>query len=203
VWGGSPYDDVDYLKPVAFARETFAAYREWVAAARGECYFDAVLRFIAAASTRAPERGLFAALLGAVTPTPTPTRLPGKPDINLSEFCWMCPLGTFLQTTGMTLGMYALINVDDAAYQRFAIHTPYEPAFDPLELAYAPTARRAVEEGLCRARGADVVPSCAGVGREFIDVATFTYSDYTWARRNESHLDRYVAPFRAAERASR
>lgn len=110
----------------------------------------------------------------------------------------MCQLGTFLQLTWPTRkhSPYVFVDVDDAsgdAYQRIAIH-----AYDG---DFYPSARRAALEGLCRALGTAVVPACAGVEPNYLDVVTFGYAGYTWAQppaTRTARIQRYVSAFRWA-----
>ena len=50
--------------------------------------------------------------------------------MSMVKYCWMCQLGTFLSTTGITADLYDLVNLDNPTphpYQRMAVHVPYEP----------------------------------------------------------------------------
>ena len=169
-------------QPVAFVRETFAAYRAWMRVRRGECYFDAVVNFfLETRKVITDGRG-------------------GKPSIEVTWFCWMCQLNTFLQLTGETaLQAYIMIDIDDPStknpYQRYAVHTSYEL----IGLQHS----QILVQGLCRALG-DAVNSCSGVKYDEIDSVTFSYFGHFWSyNRHHEKLRAYTERFRAAERESR
>ena len=165
-------------QPVSFARNTFAAFRLWTASRKGgECYFDTVTRF----SNEEPA------------------------DIK-QAFCWMCQLGTFLQTTEQTLEQYNMANLDNphgTLYQRFAIHTTSDRNEGDDE--YNKSSRRVVSEGLCRVLGY-ALPACSSVARDYVDSVTFMYARWVWIFPSESkerHLNTYLRHFRAIEEHSR
>jgi hypothetical protein len=170
-------------QPVSFARETLIAYREWQSAK--ECYYDKITRFYVDVNAKP---------IGFKT----------------TDFCWMCQLGTFMQTTKQTLlEKYALIDLDNRcgpAYQRFAIHTTYE-VDNEIGLGYEGSTRRIWLEGVCRVFDAGSVPACENVTTEqHVDYATFAYAEgFSWGE-NPSCASRrrdYVNYFRETERKSR
>ena len=174
-------------QPVSFARETFAAYRAWMAApppaGRGECLYDAVARYVA----------YHAAHPSAVAPS-------------MSSFCWMCQLLTFLQLTHQTADLYNLVNTDDSsdrgtAYLRYGRHGDGDETNNGTI-----SASHAAREGICRALGGEVVPACATIGSVYVDDITFTYAHQQWmANRpaNKPALTAYIQRFRTTERSSR
>lgn len=187
-------------QPVSFALGTFAAFREWMeespaSGGRGECYYDVAARYAAYHEAH-----------------------PSLTAPSMKSFCWMCQLLTFLQRTNRTRAAYNLVNTDDASeagvpYLRFAYHSDFDYSLD----AYAARLGReddnawvgtAVKEGICRALGtaaAAAVPSCAGVGRDYVDRITFQYARSTWMQGrpgNAARLAEYLAMFEAAINAS-
>jgi hypothetical protein len=151
---------------------------------RGECYFDSVVRFYLKASlakTKKETEGI-------------------KPRIDVTWFCWMCQLNTFLQLTGGgTLSAYNMIELDAVTnnpYQRYAAHTSWEL------IGLRPS--QVLLQGLCRALGDVVVSSCNGVKFDDIDSVTFSYFGYIWSHNHQREkLHAYTERFRAAERESR
>jgi hypothetical protein len=170
-------------QPVTFARETFAAYRAWVRARRGQCYFDAVVQFYLETSKEKEE-----------------SHSSSSSWIDGRAFCWMCQLNTFLQLSGERFGAYNMIDLDDidnkSPYQRFAIHTTYELiGLQPPQVLL---------RGLCRALGSATVSSCVGVNFDNINSITFSYVGYDWAHSyQQQKLSAYTERFRAAEWESR
>ena len=163
-------------QPIAFAHETFAAYRAWVAQrSGGECYYDTVVRFVNTASA-----------------------------VDRQLYCWMCQLLTFMQFT-QTLDKYALVDLDNktgAVYQRYAIHTTWER--HPMGPSYGQSSQMVVREGLCRALGADYVPECCTVNVNVVDALSFSYAGWPWINcGSASHREKYVEMFRLAEVATR
>ena len=177
-------------QPVAFARETFPAFRAWMLEHHGTCYFDAVARF----HTDSPPIGILADLLRVFA-------MRKKEHLVRSSFCWMCQLGTFMQVSGRTLSSYNMVDLDDDSgqvYQRMAIHGTY----DADETGdFVSSARRAVREGLCRVLGQATLPDCASVDHSYVDRVTFAYADFPWAQpaaRAAMRVKQYVSAFRSA-----
>lgn len=139
-------------QPVTFHRSTFAAYRDWYKKRNGTCYVDDVVR---ALETVDP------GLMGA--------------------YCWMCQLGTFLNTTGITTDLYDFVDLDTPThvpYQRMSVHTTYEMAHGS---DFNGTNVLAVTQGLCLSLGPAVVPECAGVDTAYVREHMFKYERLEWA----------------------
>ena len=158
-------------QPVTFHRSTLAAFREWYKAAHnGTCYLDDVARALDEVDP---------GLMGA--------------------FCWMCQLGGFLSTTGITADLYDFVDLDAPTphpYQRLSVHTTYELA--PGADFYA-TSELAVEQGLCLALGAAVLPQCAGVDTGYVRERMFKYELYNWradAAAKNATVEAYVGEIR-------
>jgi hypothetical protein len=180
-------------QPVAFARPTFAAFRAWMGrpvaeGGRGECYYDAVSRFVE----------------NFALPAPSPLPPPGSISSMLS-FCWMCQLFTFMTVTNATAELYNFVTTDTpegGAYMRYSYHSDLLEELGDVDASIRTLAR----EGLCRALGDEVVPACAGVSHSYADLISFQYAHVPWmlfrsenAPRLAGHLER----FQLAERVSR
>ena len=103
-----------------------------------------------------------------------------QPPVDPLWFCWMCQLGTFFNATGLTAGVYDMVDVDAPSYhpyQRLAVHVNYEmaPGAD-----YDAFSRLVANQGLCRAAGA-LVPGCAGAPLDYLQDHLFKYHSYGWA----------------------
>lgn len=105
---------------------------------------------------------------------------------------------------------YTFVNWDTDSgppYQRFAIHTTYEPPrdVDAAQQSYDQTSRRIVLEGLCRVLGTEVIPACENASQSFVSFVTFSYVGYIrWGVSvTVPRLKRYVAHFQAVEFLSR
>jgi hypothetical protein len=93
----------------------------------------------------------------------------------------MCQLGTFLDVTNSTRGLYELVDLDAPAlgepYQRLVAHTTYEleglGTFNEASTAY-------IKQGVCRALGPRVLPDCASVNTTVLDSITYRYITHTW-----------------------
>ena len=138
-------------QPVTFHRSTLAAYRDWYRNTRGACYLDGVARALDTVNSTA-----------------------------IMSFCWMCQLGTFINTTGITADLYDLVDVDARTahpYQRLAVHVPYElaPGAD-----FDASSAMAVRQGLCLALGKGVLPECAGASTDYVLGRMFTYNTLAW-----------------------
>ena len=160
-------------QPVTFHRSTLAAYREWYTAAHnGTCYLDGVVSWLHRVGPR-----------------------------SMPKYCWMCQLGTFLNTTGITADLYDLVNLDKPTphpYQRMAVHVPYEPWDGRLDgcagsknmsLAHklgscmdihTATSEVAMRQGMCLALGASAVPECANMSTKYVRERMFNYASYDY-----------------------
>lgn len=137
-------------QPVAFHRSTFAAYRAWYKRAHGRCYLDDVARMLSE-----------------------------QPPVDVVPYCWMCQLGTFVNTTGETAGEYDFVDLDaptDRPYQRMAVHVKWEAA---PGLDYDASSQLVANQGLCRVAG-DRVPGCAGAPLDYLRTHLFLYYNYEW-----------------------
>ena len=170
---GTSHAHTMVTQPVPFLRATLPAYREWLnetAAKRSEYGMKMGWRNPNASGCLADETARFRTLLT--------WRNMWK------RYCWMCQLGTFLEITGRTRGAYNLVYLErttntrhsnaSAPYQRMAMHVTYEYG-TTAGLGYLHDALLIVHEGLCRALGNKTVPTCAGVGRSFVDNISFGY----------------------------
>jgi hypothetical protein len=153
-------------QPVTFHRSTLAAFREWYKAAHnGTCYLDDVARALDEVDP---------GLMGA--------------------FCWMCQLGGFLSTTGITADLYDFVDLDVPTphpYQRLSVHTTYELA--PGADFHASSAM-AVGQGLCVALGPAVLPQCASVDTGYVRERMFKYELYNW-KADAAAMDASVAAY--------
>ena len=183
-------------QPVTFHRSTLAAYREWYPTAHnGTCYLDGVVRW-----------------LHRVGPVKSGPR-------SMKWFCWMCQLGTFLSTTGITADLYDLVNLDEPTphpYQRMAVHVPYEPwdgrfngcpGSKNKSLSHKlgscmdlhTTSELAMRQGLCLALGASAVPECANMSTKYVRERMFNYASYDYvADKNvkKATVDAFVQEIR-------
>lgn len=139
-------------QPVTFHRNTFAAYHDWYKQRNGTCYLDDVVRSMDTID-----------------------------HATMGTFCWMCQLGTFLNTTGITADLYDFVDLDaltPVPYQRMSVHTTYEMAHGS---DFNGTNVLAVTQGLCLSLGSAVVPECAGVDTAYVREHMFKYERLEWA----------------------
>ena len=134
-------------------------------------------------------------------------------------YCWMCQLGTFLSTTGITADLYDLVNLDKPTphpYQRMAVHVPYEPwdgrfngcpGSKNKSLSHKlgscmdlhTTSELAMRQGLCLALGASAVPECANMSTKYVRERMFNYASYDYvADKNvkKATVDAFVQEIR-------
>lgn len=145
-------------QPVAIHRATLQAYRRWYAEQnRGKCLLDGVASFVDS--------------IGTV----------------VQDFCWMCQINTFIQTTGETADAYELIDVESSAsrpYQRLALHVNYERvdgATDGMSVVeFKKSADAAIRQGLCRALGSRLLTSCLGSDVSYVKQHLFSYVGWSW-----------------------
>ena len=146
-------------QPVTVHRSTLIAYRQWYASMNGgSCLLDSVVDFVNSNSR----------------------------ELRKDQYCWMCQINTFLQTTGLTADCYELIDVESFSsrpYRRFAVHVNYESLSGvvmPVRNEFARTVNAGIQQGLCLALGPRVLESCKGLDTFYIKQHLFMYIDWFW-----------------------
>ena len=154
VMGEGMYDG-HYMvsQPVTFALSTFASFRRWFYQSKGTCYEDQLAQLAPA---------------------------------YYQEFCWMCQLGTYLERGHPMKSdsrKYWFQHLDNQTLEpmlRYAIHVPYEPYASTKcqeRQCFEQTANEVITEGLCRAFGSSIFPSCVNHTQiRYVNRVTFSYA---------------------------
>jgi GDP-mannose transporter len=114
-------------------------------------------------------------------------QLSSLPPIHYAMFCWMCQLGTYLesgQTSQTEYEKYWYQHLDNKTLEpilRYSIHLPHEPYNNQTckdQECYEKFANEIITQGLCRAFGPSRFKICTNYSKlDYIHKVTFLYAN--------------------------